>query len=83
MSVLEFETMLEDGIIRLPAGIAAQVSSGTPVRVSITPLIQPWTELNPDEAWNSILAFIRDRVDKGSLSTPYTWRRDDAYDHLA
>ncbi len=80
MALLEFEASLDDGIIHVPDDIAAQLSRGAAVRVSITPI--PPAEMQPDAAWESILTFIHNRMARAPLSTPYTWRREDAYEHL-
>jgi len=80
MALLEFEASLDDGSIHVPEDIAAQLAKGAVIRVSITPIHQ--TQVPPDRAWNSILTFLHDRMAKEPLSTPYTWRREDAYENL-
>lgn len=82
MSAMGFETLLDDGVIHVPEAIIAQVARGAAVRVSITPVYSPQADMTPDDAWNSILAFVHDRLAKGPLSAPYTWHREDAYSHL-
>lgn len=81
MSILEFETFLKDGVIRLPEEIASQLPQGTAVHVLITPQSPPAT--TPDEAWKAIVSVAQERMAKPSLTTSYTWHREDAYDHLA
>jgi len=82
MVLLEFETQLDDGTIRIPDEIAAQLSKGAVVRVSIMPIESSDAELTPDVAWNSTLDFINQRIAQAQASTPYKWRREDAYDYL-
>jgi hypothetical protein len=57
MAVLEFEALLDDGVIHVPEAIAEQLAKGATLRVSIEPLQKP--SMTPDEAWESILEFIR------------------------
>lgn len=82
MVLLEFDTQLDNGTIRIPEEIAAQLGKGMAVRISITPVENSETELTPDVAWNNILTFIDQRIAQGGTSISYTWRREDAYDHL-
>jgi hypothetical protein len=79
MALLEFEAFLDDNVIRVPEDIAAELK-GTAIRVSITPIRQ--IEMQADKAWESILAFLFERMAREPLSMPYTWRREDAYEHL-
>ena len=82
MTVLEFETLVEDGVIHIPQDIADQIAKGSPVRVSIEPVEKQ--TMTPDEAWESVLAFIDQRtkdIPPGE-GKPYQWNRDDAYEHL-
>lgn len=80
MTLLEFETLLDDGVIHLPSEIAAQLAKGAAVRVSITP-VEPHM-MTPDEAWASIQAFAEARAARKPQTSAYQWRREDAYDHL-
>jgi hypothetical protein len=82
MVLLEFETQLNDSTIRIPDEIAAQLAKGTAVRVSITPVEKSESELMSDAAWSDVLDFINQRIAQGQASTSYTWRREDAYDHI-
>ncbi|MBZ0279471.1 MAG: hypothetical protein K8L97_01940 [Anaerolineae bacterium] len=81
MTLLEFETLLDDDIIHLPSEIAAQLAKGAAIRVSITP-VEPHL-MTPDEAWASIQAFVETRAARQPHTSPYQWRREDAYDHLS
>jgi hypothetical protein len=78
MAILEFETSYSNGVLQVPEEIAAQLSQGEKVRVSITPAqgIVP-----SDDAWKAILTFIRQRKPLPSAES-YSWNRDDAYRHL-
>lgn len=75
---LEFEALLEDGIIHVPETIADQLSEGAAVRVAITPIYRQ----SRDDAWNAVVEFINHRMAQGTPVVTYTWRRDDAYEHL-
>jgi hypothetical protein len=79
MPLLEFEAFLDDNVIRVPEDIATHLK-GAAIRVSITPI--PQVDMEPDKAWDSVLAFLHERMARERLSTPYTWRREDAYEHL-
>jgi hypothetical protein len=76
MVLIEFEAKLDDGTIRIPDEIAAQLGQGLAVRVSISPLEKP--ELTSDAAWSDMLDFISQRIAQGQAATSYRWRREDA-----
>jgi hypothetical protein len=83
MDTLEFETILKErDVIRLPEDVAARLSEGATVHVSITVEADP-KQMSADEAWQRIEAFIDQHNAKATSSgKPYQWRRDDAYEHL-
>ncbi|MBI5667545.1 MAG: hypothetical protein HZC41_06015 [Chloroflexi bacterium] len=78
MARLEFETLVENGIIHLPETITDQLSDGAVVRVAITPVHQQ----SGEDAWNSVVEFVKRRTARNTPTAPYTWGRDDAYEHL-
>jgi hypothetical protein len=82
MAVLEFEALLDDGVIHVPEAIAEQLAKGATLRVSIEPLEK--SGMTPDEAWESILEFIRQRTLNAPPpeGKPYKFNRDELYDHL-
>lgn len=80
MTLLEFETVLEDDLIRVPEEVAAQLAKGALVHVSISPAHS--SSLTSDEAWKGIVAVIEQRMAMGGTGETYTWQRDDAYEHL-
>lgn len=83
MSLFQFETTLEENdVIHLPPEIAEQLERGSKLQVSIAPITT--TPMSPDEAWKAILADIEARKAQrpSTPPEPFTWTRDDLYDHL-
>lgn len=91
MTVLEFDAVIdEEGLIRVPEEIAAQLPRGQSLRLQVrmqaaSAAEQEIAAMTPDEAWASILAFIDERMKQAATllpGKPYKWRREDAYEHL-
>ena len=79
--ILEFETQVNNDSIQLPKNVAAQLKNGTAIHVSIREVEIEVEGTQESLAWDSFLNFVAERALSTGVNS-YSWKREDAYEHL-
>lgn len=82
MAQIEFEALVENGMIRIPKAVADRLSEGTSLRVSVVEIEPNGFSMTREEAWAAVGAFIQERMSQPAPADSYQWHREDAYEHL-